>query len=133
GGTWPRGSMGRRSRVAGNSATSCSISCSRTSSSRLRPRATRGRSCARFASILGEDPSAVDYGRRLDLDREVLRIRRRLEERDPGGEVNFYVPPLREIWDPPKDGGPKPPGPAPKASVSRDALDAWYHDRFGDA
>lgn len=86
-----------------------------------------------FREHLGEDPSAVDYGRRLDLDREVLRIRRRLEERDRGGEVNFYLPPLREIWDSPREGGPKSPGPERKASVSRDELDAWYRDRFGDA
>jgi 5-methylcytosine-specific restriction protein B len=87
-----------------------------------------------FRKHLGDDPEAVDDRRPTAVDRELLRIRRLMEERHPGQDLVFWLPPLRDIWmreqdDDGKDGL----GDNAQPLSSSHELDAWYRDRFGDA
>ena len=84
-----------------------------------------------FREELGEDPEGVDYKDRVELDREVLRIRERLAKssgQDPR-ELDFYSEPLVGRWlrdKEPDTGGLE----APEAGASE--AEAWLQDRFGD-
>src|SRR5690606_12886954 len=72
---------------------------------------------------------AVDYRRHLEVDGELFRIRRLMEERYPGRSLEYYQPPLGEIWlsdDERSPGAPVPPD-------ERASVEAWYRNRFGDA
>src|SRR5690606_1050905 len=86
-----------------------------------------------FREHLGEDPEAVDYRRPTDVDRELLRIRGLMEEKHPGQALEFWLPPLREVWMPEQEGERKGPDDHAQPPASRRELEAWYRDRFGDA
>lgn len=51
-----------------------------------------------FREEWDEDPDEFEYDDRVALDREVLRIRERLEDRYEDREVDFYREPVRETW-----------------------------------
>jgi hypothetical protein len=38
----------------------------------------------------------------IDIDRQLLVIRRRLEQQSPGKEIDFYDPELKRVWAPPE-------------------------------
>ena len=63
----------------------------------------------------------------LDLDRALLAIRERLEGEHPETEIDFYEPPLREVWR-------RTPAPPPNPGEGGDDEDeSWYRERFGEA
>ncbi len=84
-----------------------------------------------FRSEWGQDPEVPDYSDRIALDREVLKIRERLEE-EYGDEVkplDFYLQPLRDLWREKK---------APEEEDETDWPDeeeakAWLEQQFGGA
>ena len=84
-----------------------------------------------FRERFGENPDAVDYKDSVQLDREVLRIRKRLakeREIDPI-KVDFYSPELRGIWlsKPGNDGGS-----GENGKLSPAEAQAWFKKRFGE-
>lgn len=83
----------------------------------------------RFREEWNEQPESFEYDDRVALDREVLRIRERLEEKYTSEDIDFYKPPVAEIWRP-GDGEEEdePEDPLPPKDESR----AWLRDRFGD-
>ena len=79
-----------------------------------------------FREEIGDTPD-VDSMDLTELDKVLLAIRRRLEDKHPGEEINFYETPLKELWQ----GGSQ----TPNGDGRADGLDdeAWYQDRFGTA
>ena len=75
-----------------------------------------------FTKELGEDPDAFNYGDRIDLDRSILAIRERLEERDAAPGFDFHDEPYLKLWRP--DHGSLP---SPEESKR------WYREKFGAA
>ena len=65
---------------------------------------------------------------RVDLDRALLAMRKRLEAQLPGEEIDFYQAPFKEIWQPG----------LPTVPDNGDDMDGeddreWYRHRFGTA
>lgn len=83
-----------------------------------------------FREQWNEDPEEFDYDDRVALDREVLRIRERLEEKYGNEEVDFYEPPVVSEWRPDADDDSDGDGPA---LVPEEEARRWYRDQFGDA
>lgn len=84
-----------------------------------------------FKSEWDEDPEAVDYSDRIQLDKEVLRIRERLEE-EYGDEVehlDFYEEPVQELW---RDADQAEEQEETDWPDEEDAI-AWLDENFGDA
>ena len=79
-----------------------------------------------FREEIGDTPD-VDSMDLTELDKVLLAIRRRLEDKHPGEEINFYETPLKELWQ----GGSQ----TPNGDGRADGLDdeAWHQDRFGTA
>jgi 5-methylcytosine-specific restriction enzyme B len=49
-------------------------------------------------SFTGKSKAEVDSLSPLEIDRELLQIRRTLEEKYGTKELDYYVPPLKELW-----------------------------------
>lgn len=69
-----------------------------------------------FAVDFGEDPAAFDYANLIALDKKLLSIRKKLQERDASPDFDFHDEPYLKIWRP----------------LEKD-LDQWYQNKFGDA
>ena len=85
-----------------------------------------------FREKLGEDPKGVDYGDRIQLDREVLRIRERLAEdagEDPQ-DLDFYAEPLVSEWLRVKETDSVDEG---SGETDLPEAEAWVQARFGDS
>ena len=85
-----------------------------------------------FRKRWGEDPDAFDYGDRVALDHEVLRVRERLEEECGADhpEVDFYEEPIEGQW---RSKGKKPPEPKKRTEwPDRDEAERWLRDEFGE-
>lgn len=78
-----------------------------------------------FRDESDEDPG-VDSLDLTGLDRALIAIRRRLEDRHPGREIHFYHSPFREVWQP-GSATPKP------STLTRADDETWYRERFGTA
>ena len=110
----------RTRREPGNCGTFCCICCSPTTSSPWSRAPTRESSCVRSRRNSGEDPNAFDYKDRIALDRQILVIRKELQEKGAASDFGFYDEPYLEIWRPER--------------VGSDGTDeGWYKKRFGDA
>lgn len=69
-----------------------------------------------FMMNFGEDPAAFDYTNLIDLDKKLLSIREKLQERGAPSNFDFHDEPYLKIWRP-----------------SKKDLDRWYQNKFGDA
>jgi len=85
-----------------------------------------------FRNQWGEDLDAFDYGDRVALDQEVLRVRERLEAQYGAEhpEIDFYMDPLAQQWREKGKTGREP----QKTTAWPDAGEArqWLRDSFGD-
>ena len=63
----------------------------------------------------------------VDLDKALLTVVRRLQDKNPGEEINFYKAPLKEVWQ----GSSSTLNDEDGAAGTDD--DAWYRERFGAA
>lgn len=80
----------------------------------------------KFRERFGEAADEIDYRDRTRLDREILRIRERLEHEHDGQELDFYREPLRPLWS----GGDDSTRPIPS---NVDEARRWYAGTFGNA
>ena len=80
-----------------------------------------------FSEFSGEHDRGTDVERMsgLELDRELLAIRVRLQSEHPGEEIDFYVSPWRESWLSSTDSQPD--------EVENGDNESWYRNKFGDA
>lgn len=69
-----------------------------------------------FALYFGENPAAFDYTNLIALDKKLLSIRKKLQERGAPSNFDFHDEPYLKIWRPPEKD-----------------LDQWYQKKFGDA
>ncbi len=79
-----------------------------------------------FAKELGEDLEGFDYHDRIGLDREILRIRQKLQEKGGAPGFGFDDAPDLSVWRPSerpdREGLPSPGDP-----------EQWYREKFGEA
>ena len=71
------------------------------------------------------EPADIDGMEPIELDKELLQVRQRLQDKYDSGDVNFYESPFEELWRS---------GRQPSRVVDREERDddeAWYRDRFG--
>lgn len=83
-----------------------------------------------FRERFGMDVQRVEFKDRTAVDRAIFEVRPRLEAEYGGGDLDFYLPPLRGEWmeaNPGSEGGPGLEAPGPEADYT-----AWYRARFGD-
>ena len=73
------------------------------------------------------DYSDVDQLDRIGLDQALLATRSRLQQTQPGREVDFFDAPFRDVWH-----ESSPPVTNDDQTDPADA-EAWYRDRFGEA
>ena len=79
-----------------------------------------------FAKEFGEDPAAFNYKDRIALDRQILVIREKLQEKGAAPDFEFYDEPYLKVWGPDSggdDGG----------LPSREESEQWYREKFGEA
>ncbi|MCI0433188.1 MAG: AAA family ATPase [Gemmatimonadetes bacterium] len=79
-----------------------------------------------FRARYGGPPQNIGSWSRLDVDREIARIRERVTDEFRDSWLNFYEPPLRDIWrreEPERDTGP---------GRSGNELDQWYRATLGN-
>ena len=79
-----------------------------------------------FAKEFGEDAAAFNYKDRIALDRQILGIRERLQEKGAAPDFEFHDEPYLKVWRPDPggdDGGLPPP----------DESEQWYREKFGAA
>jgi hypothetical protein len=81
----------------------------------------------RFYEEWNEDLD-IDYRDRVAVDREILLVRERLEEKHPGTEMDFYDHPHIDTWMDSDDDSDLYSGLVTKAEGR-----AWFKARFGDA
>ncbi len=77
-----------------------------------------------FAKELGEDPEGFDYNDRIGLDRAILGIRQKLQEKGAAPGFGFYDAPYLRVWRPSE--GPVVPPPLGDP-------EQWYREEFGEA
>ena len=80
-----------------------------------------------FAKKLGEDPAAFNYKDRIAIDRQILVIRERLQEKGAAPDFDFHDEPYLRVWRPDTeeiddDGYP-----------SLEEAEQWYQKEFGEA
>ena len=73
-----------------------------------------------------QDPGEVDYKDRLAVDREVLKVRERLQAEGAPPNFSFFDEQQRKAWQPERSKGKAKSPPANDTS-------AWYSKHFGDA
>ena len=61
----------------------------------------------KFRIRFGQDPEEVDYGDRLEVDRQILRVRERLRARGRVKNFSFYDNDVLELWQTDKVSGKK--------------------------
>ena len=79
-----------------------------------------------FAKEFGDDPAAFNYTDRIALDRQILVIRERLQEKGAAPDFEFYDEPYLKVWRPDSggdDGG----------LPSREESEQWYREKLGAA
>ena len=79
-----------------------------------------------YREKFGQDPREVDYKDRLAVDREVLKVRERLQAEGAPPNFSFFDEQQRKAWQPEGPKGKTKPPPANDTS-------AWYSEHFGDA
>ena len=80
-----------------------------------------------FAKEFGEDPAAFNYKDRIALDRQILVIRERLQEKKgAAADFDFHDEPYLKVWRPDSGGG-------GDGLPSREETDLWHRERLGDA
>ncbi len=80
-----------------------------------------------FAKEFGEDPATFNYKDRIALDRQILVIRERLQEKKgAAADFDFHDPPYLKIWRP-ESGGDDNGVPSPEEA------EQWYQEKFGGA
>jgi 5-methylcytosine-specific restriction enzyme B len=83
-----------------------------------------------FRERWGEDSDEIDPRDRVALDRDVARIRGRLEKEYPGEEVDFYKPPVEGLWRKRKPEAKKEP---PEQDPPPAEAAQWLRANFGNA
>lgn len=73
------------------------------------------------------DTSTVKSLDLIGRDRALLSVRDRLQNENPGREIDFYETPFREVWQA------RQPTPIPDDQVVQTDDESWYRDRFGMA
>ena len=82
---------------------------------------------------LGPKGKSPDYSDRIALDRDVLEVRRELEDEFPNLEVNFYRPPIKERWQPGSAGVLVNPVASDGNRPSDEEAVAWFRRKFPDS
>ena len=73
-----------------------------------------------------QDPDEVDYKDRLAVDREVFKVRERLQAEGESPDFSFFDEQQRKAW--------QPEGPTrKKKSPPVNGTETWYSEQFGDA
>ncbi len=80
-----------------------------------------------FRKDFGEEPDEIDYTNRIIVDKELLRIRKKLEEKEEG-ELDFYQGDIRNVWKPEPSTDEK----AKIVLISQENAGKWYFDYFGN-
>ena len=90
---------------------------------------TRSHKTEIIKAFSGEHDEAPDVRKlsHADLDRALLKIRKRLEAEHPGEEVDFYQSRFKEVWQPTST------LPDDDDRADKEGLEAWYQERFGEA
>ena len=57
-----------------------------------------------FAKKFGEDPAAINYKDRIALDRQIIVIRKRLQENGAASDFDFHDKPYLKVWKPESPG-----------------------------
>ena len=78
-----------------------------------------------FAKELGEDLEGFDYHDRIGLDREILGIRQKLQEKGAPPGFAFYDAPYLSVWRPSER-------PDREGPPSLGDPEQWYRDKFGE-
>lgn len=84
------------------------------------------RAAVKFCGSQQDEETDVGEMSLVELDKALLEIRKRLQNEHPDTQIDFYEPPLWEIWRPG-------PAPSPEADSGSDDDESWYRQRFGDA
>ena len=79
-----------------------------------------------FAKEFGENPPAFNYKDRIAIDRHILVIRERLQEKGAAANFDFYDEPYLKVWRPDSGGG-------ADGLPSRGEAEQWYRERLGEA
>ena len=89
--------------------------------------ATQKRKIVRaFAKKFEEDPTAFNYKNRIAIDKQILVIRERLQEKGAASDFDFHDEPYLKVWRPESGGG-------GDGLPSREETGLWHRERFGDA
>ena len=79
-----------------------------------------------FAEKFGEDPEAFDLKDRTAIDRQILVVRKRLQEEGAAPDFDFHDEPFLRVWRPDSGGD-------DDGIPSREESDLWYREQLGDA
>ena len=79
-----------------------------------------------FAKEFGEAPPAINYKDRIALDRQIIVIRKRLQEKGAASDFDFHDEPYLKVWRPDSGGGG---GGLPP----REESEQWYRETVGSA
>ena len=95
------------------------------------PIATASHKCQIIRKLYAEAIS-VDLNAGTELDRAVLTVRQGLEKRFPEIEVNFYLSPVKELWQTSANAPPPPPPPVEPDTnrLSDEEATAWFSRKF---
>ena len=77
-----------------------------------------------FAKEFGEAPPAINYKDRIALDRQIIVIRKRLQEKGAASDFDFHDEPYLKVWRPDSGGGD---GGLP----TREESEQWYRETVG--
>jgi len=75
-----------------------------------------------FREKTGADVGPVDYKDRASVDRALYVLRGPVAQRYGPQEFDYYLPPLKEVWQPDQEDDVE----------SREEAENWYRERFGD-
>ena len=76
--------------------------------------------CA-YREKFNQDPGGVNYKDRLEVDRQLLKVRERLQAEGAPPNFSFFDEQQRRVWQPGWSDG------------SKNGGETWYSERFGDA
>lgn len=81
-----------------------------------------------FTKQFGEDPNQFDYKDRIAVDRQLLVVRERLQEKGAAEDFDFHDQPYLKVWRPGSGGGG-----GDDDQPSREGPEQWYREKFGEA
>ncbi len=81
-----------------------------------------------FTKKFGEDPDQFDYKDRIEVDRQLLVVRERLQKEGAAEDFDFHDEPYLKVWRPGSGGGR-----GGDDLPARDEAEKWYREKFGEA